>query len=92
MCDGDLTPVTVRPVVGNNESGTLLLFLGETERLHTCRNFSTIREWVNKRGEMGSFGKREVLVFGPHNIPTFFDCDHMSPRFVMPLKHRSNHI
>lgn len=61
MCDGDLIPVTVRPVVGNNESGTLLLFLGETERLHTCRNFSTIREWVNKRGRWAPLEREKCL-------------------------------
>ncbi|KAK3076613.1 hypothetical protein LTS18_012535, partial [Coniosporium uncinatum] len=55
MCHGDLTPVTLRPIVLAN--GTMKYLLGETERLHTCRNGEVLREWVRDRGaEMGQLG------------------------------------
>lgn len=48
MCSGDLTPVTLRHVWMENPRRSVLL--GETERMHTCRNFEAIRDWATKRG------------------------------------------
>jgi len=55
MCHGDLTPVTLKPVWAGGESGKhkRLQFLGQTERMHTCRRWEDIREWVTERGEKG---------------------------------------
>lgn len=48
MCAGDLTPVTLRHVWMENPRRSVLL--GETERMHTCRNFDAIRDWATERG------------------------------------------
>jgi hypothetical protein len=55
MCHGDLTPVTLKPVWVGGESGKheKLYLLGQTERMHTCRRWEDIREWVTERGEEG---------------------------------------
>ncbi|KAF1988329.1 hypothetical protein K402DRAFT_374200 [Aulographum hederae CBS 113979] len=60
MCHGDLTPVTLKPVwVGGGEKDNerigdgVLYLLGQTERMHTCRRWEDIREWVEQRGEEG---------------------------------------
>ncbi|KNG89225.1 hypothetical protein ANOM_002132 [Aspergillus nomiae NRRL 13137] len=50
MCSGDLTPVTLKPVIQMREGRRYLTLLGETERTHTCRDFETIKQWVRSRG------------------------------------------
>ncbi|KAF2176083.1 hypothetical protein K469DRAFT_755879 [Zopfia rhizophila CBS 207.26] len=52
LCHGDLTPVTLRPVLMNDPSADLV---GETERVHTCRNWKAIREWLTERGQNDGF-------------------------------------
>ncbi|OGM41168.1 hypothetical protein ABOM_009847 [Aspergillus bombycis] len=51
MCSGDLTPVTLKPVVQTREGRRYLTLLGETERTHTCRDFETVQQWVRSRGK-----------------------------------------
>jgi hypothetical protein len=49
MCAGDLTPVTLRQVDVDDQR----LYLGETERTHTCRSAEDIRSWRMQRGDAG---------------------------------------
>lgn len=49
MCHSDTTPVTLKPVsvkttVGSDVAVTVLL--GETERMHSCRDFGRVRDWI----------------------------------------------
>ncbi|KAF9883919.1 hypothetical protein FE257_002662 [Aspergillus nanangensis] len=45
MCSGDLTPVTLKPVIQIREDRRYLILLGETERTHTCRDFDAVKQW-----------------------------------------------
>ena len=52
LCHGDLTPVTMKPVVANTSlPDPGLFFLGQTEREHTCRSADALRNWVTARGQ-----------------------------------------
>ncbi|KAE8323157.1 hypothetical protein BDV39DRAFT_209116 [Aspergillus sergii] len=52
MCSADLTPVTLRPVQTHDPEGNpIQLLLGETERVHTCRDFGRVRDWAQSRVE-----------------------------------------
>ena len=51
LCHGDLTPVTLTPVL-NSKRGVLQL-LGQTEYLHTCRDWKVVKEAVSRRGGLG---------------------------------------
>lgn len=53
LCHGDLTPVTLKPVV--HTDGNILDLVGQTEYPDTCR------DWTSLRQEMD---KRETLNFG----------------------------
>ncbi|KAK4555796.1 hypothetical protein LTR86_007016 [Recurvomyces mirabilis] len=47
LCHGDMTPVTLKPV--SNESGDVWAYLGETERVHVCRNGEELgRAWTGR--------------------------------------------
>jgi hypothetical protein len=56
LCHGDLTPVTLKPVHGPD--GKMTVLLGETERVHTCRDGKAIakawREEGDRRGRLGA--------------------------------------
>lgn len=52
LCHADLTPVTLRPVDMDDPSADLV---GETERLHTCRDWRAVRKWLTERGEENGF-------------------------------------
>ncbi|KAE8373927.1 hypothetical protein BDV26DRAFT_284702 [Aspergillus bertholletiae] len=50
MCSADLTPVTLRPIrTRDSEGKSILLLLGETERMHTCRDFGRVKDWLHGR-------------------------------------------
>lgn len=51
LCHGDLTPVTLTPVL-NSQRGVLQL-LGQTEYFHTCRDWKAVKEAVSRRGGLG---------------------------------------
>ncbi|KAJ5115619.1 hypothetical protein N7448_011386 [Penicillium atrosanguineum] len=52
LCHGDLTPVTMKPVVANTSLPyPVTFYLGQTEREHTCRSAEAIRNWVTERGQ-----------------------------------------
>lgn len=52
LCHGDMTPVTIKPV---KKDGQVWAWLGETQRLHTCRDGMKLREWWWRRaGQTGS--------------------------------------
>ncbi|KAJ6049343.1 hypothetical protein N7460_003218, partial [Penicillium canescens] len=52
LCHGDLTPVTMKPVAANTSLPySVTLYLGQTEREHTCRSTEAIRNWVTARGQ-----------------------------------------
>lgn len=56
LCHGDLTPVTMKPVVANTSlPGQIVFYLGQTEREHTCRSTEAIRDWVTARGKRTGF-------------------------------------
>ena len=47
-CHGDMTPVSLRKVdLGDHQIG----LLGETERMHTCRNGMDLKQWWWNRGD-----------------------------------------
>ena len=48
LCHGDMTPVTLKRV---NLSDHKIALLGETERMHTCRNGPDLRKWWWNRGD-----------------------------------------
>lgn len=51
LCHGDLTPVTMTPVMANTSLPyPVTFYLGQTERKHTCRNQEAILQWVKERG------------------------------------------
>ncbi|KAK5109337.1 hypothetical protein LTR62_007106 [Meristemomyces frigidus] len=50
FCQGDMTPVTLKPVW--DEKGEVWGWLGETERVHGCRNGRELGELWRERGEM----------------------------------------
>ena len=51
LCHGDLTPVTMTPVMANTSLPyPVTFYLGQTEREHTCRNHEAILQWVKERG------------------------------------------
>lgn len=56
MCHADMTPVTLKPV--RNSEGRVWALLGETERMHTCRNGEELaRVWQEeglRRGRVES--------------------------------------
>nr|POF04019.1 hypothetical protein CFP56_21775 [Quercus suber] len=54
LCHGDVTPVTLRPVVsglGDGSARVGLTMLGETERVHQCRDGEAIVAWVKKEAD-----------------------------------------
>lgn len=52
LCHGDLTPVTMKPVIANTSLPyPVVFYLGQTEREHTCRSADAIRSWVTARGQ-----------------------------------------
>ena len=52
LCHGDLTPVTMKPVVANSSLPYPdTFYLGQTEREHTCRSAEALRNWVTARGK-----------------------------------------
>lgn len=52
LCHGDLTPVTMKPVVANSSLPYgVTFYLGQTEREHTCRSAEALRDWVTARGQ-----------------------------------------
>lgn len=57
MCHGDATPVTLKPILQDSSTPALL---GETERLHTCRDASRLREETKKQGKLR--GTSEMVV------------------------------
>ncbi|EMC99166.1 hypothetical protein BAUCODRAFT_393946 [Baudoinia panamericana UAMH 10762] len=48
LCHADLTPVTLKPV--RNSKGEVVALLGETERMHTCRNGVMLAKKWQERG------------------------------------------
>ncbi|KAK4890133.1 hypothetical protein LTR27_011125 [Elasticomyces elasticus] len=49
LCHGDMTPVTLRPIV--NQSGQTWALLGETEKMHTCRDGEALaKAWIGRAG------------------------------------------
>jgi hypothetical protein len=50
ICHGDMTPVTIRPVLDGNGK-EVWVWLGETEREHTCRDGMALRNAWWGRGE-----------------------------------------
>lgn len=53
LCAGDLTPVTLQPIL---TGASRILILGQAERLHTCRNGMAVRDWFEERGDrLGAF-------------------------------------
>ena len=50
LCHGDLTPVTLRPIY-NPERNSLNL-LGETEYLHTCRDWKIFKKLLHGRDSL----------------------------------------
>lgn len=53
LCHGDMTPVTLKPVT--DETGEVWALLGETERLHTCRDGVALAEAWKKRGKVTGY-------------------------------------
>lgn len=51
LCHADTTPVTILPLVMGNETG----YLGQTERLHTCRNSKELKQWTLDRGKVDGY-------------------------------------
>ena len=52
LCCGDLTAVTLKPVLANTSLPyPVTFYLGQTEREHTCRNSEAIKSWVSRRGQ-----------------------------------------
>lgn len=50
LCHVDTTPVTLRPIVSRLGDGqNVLTMLGETERLHTCRDAEPVLRWVKEQ-------------------------------------------
>jgi hypothetical protein len=49
LCHGDMTPVTIRPVY-DEQGKEVWVWLGETEREHTCRDGMALREKWWERG------------------------------------------
>ena len=49
LCHGDMTPVTLKPV--KDADGKVHILLGETERMHTCRNGEELADAWRRRGE-----------------------------------------
>ncbi|KAL7910457.1 hypothetical protein GGI35DRAFT_367654 [Trichoderma velutinum] len=47
LCHGDTTPVTLKPILQDTSTPGLL---GETERMHTCRNGLLLRNGMTERG------------------------------------------
>lgn len=53
LCQGDTTPVTLRPVLSELSDGRrALTMLGETEREHSCRDGQGIVEWSKHEAEV----------------------------------------
>jgi hypothetical protein len=53
LCHGDATPVSIKPIMGRH--GETFVLLGETERMHTCRDGLAMREkWQERGRETGS--------------------------------------
>ena len=50
LCHGDLTPVTLKPVKAAD--GEVHILLGETERMHTCRNGEELADAWRRRGDV----------------------------------------
>lgn len=48
LCHGDMTPVTLKAVWLDKSRWAIL---GQTERLHTCRDGEALRRWVVNRGD-----------------------------------------
>ncbi|KAK5744232.1 hypothetical protein LTR17_002262 [Elasticomyces elasticus] len=49
LCHGDMTPVTLRPIV--NQNGQTWALLGETEKVHTCRDGEALaKAWIGRAG------------------------------------------
>ena len=53
LCHGDITPVTIKPIMGRH--GETFVLLGETERMHTCRDGLALRDRWMARGEESGF-------------------------------------
>ncbi|KAH8703586.1 hypothetical protein BGW36DRAFT_393878 [Talaromyces proteolyticus] len=48
LCHGDMTPVTLKAIWTDQPRWAAL---GQTERMHTCRDGMALREWTWKRGD-----------------------------------------
>lgn len=50
LCYADTTAVTLKPIITDLDDGrTMLTMLGETERLHVCRDAEPILNWVREQ-------------------------------------------
>ena len=50
LCFGDTTPVTLKPV-WRDSTGRSHGVLGQTEYMHTCRNFDKLIDWMKERAK-----------------------------------------